>query len=46
MTYWQDLSNEEYDYFILDFKLNKDMGDFGEIIEKYKQKLKEDEKDV
>ena len=31
----QDLSNEEYDYFILDFKLNKDMGDFGEIIEKY-----------
>ena len=32
----QDLSNEEYDYFILDFKLNKDMGDFEEIIKKYK----------
>ena len=31
----RDLSNEEYDYFVLDFKLNKDTGSFEEIIEKY-----------
>ena len=38
----QDLSNEEYDYFILDFKLNKDMGDFGEIIKKYDDEAAEE----
>jgi hypothetical protein len=31
----QDTSNEEYDYFVLDFKLNKDAGDFDKIIKEY-----------
>ena len=31
----QDLSNEEYDYFILDFKLNEEISNFDEIIENY-----------
>lgn len=30
-----DLSNEEYDYFVLDFKLNKNIEDFDEIIKNY-----------
>lgn len=38
----KDLSNEEYDYFVLDFKLNKDAEDFDEIIKKYNDEAVKD----
>ena len=32
----QDLTNEEYDYFVLDFKLNEEIIGFDEMIANYK----------